>query len=157
MQYARAYACVKTVWLSEIILVRKLVFNWRLHLTWEIKPLFGFFFPYSSLLNQFSSLITHHLKYPNSLHEVCLAPSLVITQNFQLFVGPIPVTWCSFYSFFFFLQPPIPKLIEPSEKKKNQKPKLTEPSERRRRRRRRKKKKSPKTWTQWKKKEKKKK
>ena len=37
------------------------------------KALFGFFFHHSSLLTQFSSLITHHLKYPNSLHKVCLA------------------------------------------------------------------------------------
>ena len=45
-----------------------------------------FFFYYSSLLTQFLSLITHHLKYPNSLHEVCLAPSL---KYFYYFVGPI--------------------------------------------------------------------
>ena len=47
---------------------------------------FFFFFHYSSLLTQFLSLITHHLKYPNSLHEVCLAPSL---KYFYYFVGPI--------------------------------------------------------------------
>ena len=37
-----------------------------------------------------------------------------------MFVGPIPVTWCSFYIFLFFcfLQPPIPKLTEPRGKKK---------------------------------------
>ena len=37
-----------------------------------------------------------------------------------MFVGPIPVAWCSFYIFLFFcfLQPPIPKLTEPRGKKK---------------------------------------
>ena len=57
--------------------------------------LFGFFFHYSSLLTQFSSLITHHLKYSITLHKVCLELALNLSSLniFQLFVGPIPVTW----------------------------------------------------------------
>ena len=76
------------------------------------------------------SLITHHLifvihysslKIPKllTLHPFGTITQLVITQNFQLFVSPITVTWCSFY-LFFFLQPPMPKLTELSVKKKNQ-------------------------------------
>ena len=61
---------------------------------------------------------------------------LVITQIFQLFVGPTPVTWCSFYFLSFFLQPLVPKLTEPSEKKKKKTQKL-KPNERRRRRKKR--------------------
>ena len=95
------------------------------------------------------SLITHHLifvihysslKIPKllTLHPFGTITQLVITQNFQQFVSPITVTWCSFY-LFFFLQPPMPKLTELSVKKKNQwkgkekkedeETKLTEPSE----------------------------
>ena len=93
---------------------------------WKSKRLFEFFFfiTHHSLLNfRHSSLITHHLKYPITLHKVYVfgtITQLIIAQIFQLFVGPIPVTWCSFYFFlfFFYLQPPIPKLIEPREKKK---------------------------------------
>ena len=44
------------------------------------KALFGFFFNHSSLFTQFSSLITHHSKYSNSLHQVCLAPSLNLSS-----------------------------------------------------------------------------
>ena len=51
---------------------------------------------------------------------------LVITQIFQLFVGPTPVTWCSFYFLSFFLQPLVPKLTEPSDKKKK-KPRNSNP------------------------------
>ena len=48
-------------------------------------------------VTQFLSLIT--LKY-----HVCLAPSLASHHSifFTLFVGPIPVTRCSFFFFFFF-------------------------------------------------------
>ena len=79
--------------------------------------------PYSIFVTHHSSLITHHLKYPITLHKVYVfgtITQLIIAQIFQLFVGPILVTWCSFYFFlfFFYLQPPIPKLIEPREKKK---------------------------------------
>ena len=79
------------------------------------------------------SLITHHLifvihysslKIPKllTLHPFGTITQLVITQNFQLFVSPITVTWCSFY-LFFFLQPPMPKLTEPSEKEEEKKKK----------------------------------
>ena len=74
-----------------------------------IRPCLDFFY-HSSFNFRHSSLIIYHssLKMPITLHEVCLASSLNI---FQLFVCPITVIWCSFYSFFFF-QPPLPKLIE---------------------------------------------
>ena len=87
----------------------------------NVRPCLDFFFYHSSLLSQFPSLITHHLKYPITLHKVCLASSLNLSslKIFNYLWVP-PVTWCSFYFFFFFffLQPPVPKLIEPSEKKK---------------------------------------
>ena len=78
----------------------------------EPKALFGFFF--SSFIIQFSSLITHHLKYPTRL-----ASSLTCHHSifFTLFVGPIPITQCNF----FFLQSLVPKLTKPSEKKKKKK------------------------------------
>ena len=91
-----------------------------------------------SLITHHSIFITHHssLKIPQLPTQSMFGTitQLVITQNFQLFVGPTPVTWCSFYFLSFFLQPLVPKLTEPSEKKKN-----------------------PETQTQWKKKKKKKK
>ena len=69
------------------------------------------FFYQSSLLTQFLSLVTHQLKYPNSLHSTRLAPSL-ITQIFQLFVDPILVTRAKllayppiFFSFLIFPSP----------------------------------------------------
>ena len=74
-------------------------------LEWHLRVVWIHFF-----VTQFSSLITHHLKY-----HVCLAPSLTSHHSifFTLFVGPIPVTGAAF-SFFFS----IPKLTESSEKKK---------------------------------------
>ena len=41
--------------------------------------------------------VTHHLKYPTHL-----APSLITHHSifFTLFVGPIPITWCSIFFFF---------------------------------------------------------
>ena len=80
---------------------------------------FFFFSNHSSLLTQFSSFITHHLKYPNFPNPTRL--DIVFCSHhskFSTFCGPIPVIWGSFYNFFFPLQPPIPKLIERSEKKK---------------------------------------
>ena len=81
-------------------------------------------FHHPSLITQFSSLITHYLKHPTPFDTVTHLSSLNI---FQLFVGPIPVPCAAFtfFSFFFSLQPPIPKLTKPSEeeeekKKKNQ-------------------------------------
>ena len=82
---------------------------------------------YSSLLSQFSSLIIHHsithhlsLKIPQLPKVACL----VLVSNFDnsknfTFCGTHRLTWCSFYFLFlfsFFLQHPIPKLIELSEK-----------------------------------------
>ena len=62
---------------------------------------------HSIFVTHYSLLITHHLKYPTRL-----APSLTCYYSifFTLFVGPIPVTRCSYFFF------PVPKLIEPSEK-----------------------------------------
>ena len=62
-------------------------------LEWHLGAVWIHFF-----VTQFSSLITHHLKY-----HVCLAPSLTSHHSifFTLFVGPIPVTSAAF-SFFFF-------------------------------------------------------
>ena len=83
-----------------------------------------FFFFFLSLITPRSIFITHHssLKIPQlpTPHPFGTITQLVITQIFQMFVGPIPVTWCSFYIFLFFcfLQPPIPKLTEPRGKKK---------------------------------------
>ena len=100
--------------------------------------------------------ITHHLslKIPQLLKVACLA----FVSNFDnSFCGTHGLTWYSFYFLFlffsFFLQPPIPKLTEPSEKewgkkkkkKKNKKKKnretkprsnVKEKKKRRRRRRR---------------------
>ena len=80
---------------------------------------------HSSLITQFSSLITHHsslkilqLPTPHLFGTITHLSSLNI---FQLFVGLIPITWCSFYFFFFFLRLPIPKLTEPNEEKKKKK------------------------------------
>ena len=69
----------------------------------NVQAFLDFFF----FITHNSSLITHHLKY-----HTRLASSLTCHHSifFTLFVGPIPVTRCSF--FFFFL---IPKLIEPRE------------------------------------------
>ena len=79
------------------------------HTTKETKALFGFFF--SSLNFHHSISITRHLKYPTRL-----APSLTCHHSifFTLFVGLKPVTRCSF----FLIQPPVPKLTEPSEEKR---------------------------------------
>ena len=68
--------------------------------TWMTKGLFGFKktithhfllnFHCSSLITCYSSLVTHHLKYPNFLNFARLAHyfQLLITQKFVLFVGP---------------------------------------------------------------------
>ena len=82
----------------------------------KAKSLFGFIF----LVTQFSSLITHHLKY-----HVFLAPSLTSHHSifFTLFVGPIPITGAAFsFSFFFFFQ--YPNTLNPvkEKKKKERKP-----------------------------------
>ena len=80
------------------------------------------------MVTRHSVFITHHLKYLIPFGTITHLSSLNI---FQLFVGPIPVS-CAAFTFFFFLQPPVPKLTEPSEKKKKKKTQKHEPSERRR-------------------------
>ena len=81
----------------------------------KAKSRFGFIF----LVTQFSSLITHHLKY-----HVCLAPSLTSHHSifFTLFVGPIPITGAAFF-FFFFLSIQYPNSLNPVKKKKKRKEK----------------------------------
>ena len=81
-------------------------------------------FHHPSLITQFSSLITHHLKHPILFGTITHLSSLNI---FQLFVGPILLHCVVFTFFFFSLQPPIVKFTEPSEKKKILKTKLTKP------------------------------
>ena len=101
--------------------------------------MFGLFFfitQFPSLNFRHSSLITHH----SSLITLNTTPVWHHHSNFHhsifftLFVGPISVTHCRL---FFFL----PKLTEPSEKKK---PEQTEVKEIRRRRRRKEKEKKKK-------------
>ena len=94
--------------------------------------------------------ITHHLslKMPQLLKVACLA----FVSNFDnSFCGTHGLTWYSFYFLFlffsFFLQPPIPKLTEPSEKEWGKK-------KRRRRRRRRRRIEKPSPDPTWKKKKK---
>ena len=66
----------------------------QLHGIEDLGPVWIFFFiTHHSLLNfRHSSFITHHLKYSNSLHKVCLAPSLNLSllKYFYYFVGPMP-------------------------------------------------------------------
>ena len=80
-----------------------------------------------SFITQFLSLITHHLKHFTPFGTITHLSSLNI---FQLFVGPIPVPCAAFtfFSFFFSLQPPIPKLTKPSEKKKEKEKKPNSPN-----------------------------
>ena len=55
---------------------------------WRVsKGLFVFFFHHLSLLTQFLSLITHHLKYPNFLYPTCLAFSASHHSIFSTFCG----------------------------------------------------------------------
>ena len=98
-----------------------------MRILWVIKGLVWFkknghsslSFHYPSLSFHHSSLITHHLKHPTPFGTITHLSSLNI---FQLFVGHIPVLCAAFTLFsFFFLQPLIPKLTEPSEKKNNNK------------------------------------
>ena len=124
--------------------------------------LFFFFFSnHSSLLTQFSSFITHHLKYPNFPNPTRL--DIVFCSHhskFSTFCGPIPVIWGSFYNFFFPFNPQYPNSLNVVKKKKKnththtQKPKLTEPSEGRRRKRKRKRKEEEEDHLVWKEKEK---
>ena len=86
------------------------------------KALFGFFF--LSLITLHLIFITHHsslkilqLSTPSLFGTIT---QLVITQNFQLFVGSILVTWCSFYffSFLFSFNPQCLNSTKPVEEKK---------------------------------------
>ena len=49
---------------------------------------------FSSLFTHHSSLIIHHLKYPNRLVPSLTCHHLIF---FMLFMGLIPVTWCIFF------------------------------------------------------------
>ena len=86
-------------------------------------------FYFSSLITSHSVFVTHQssLKIPHHSTQSVFGTiiQLIIAQNFQLFVGPIPVTWYSFYFiyFIFFLQPLVPKFTKPSEKRKKKKKK----------------------------------
>ena len=92
---------------------------------------------FSSLKFRYSSLITHHSSLITLKYHTCLALSLSYHHSifFTLFVGLIPVTWCSFF-FFSFLVPRNPN--QKGGKKRTQK---LEPSERRRKKKEKKKKK----------------
>ena len=72
-------------------------------------------FRHLSLITHYSSLITHHLKYP-----IRLALSLTCHHSifFTLFVGLMPVTRCSFFFFFFFLVPKLTVNLFLKKKKK---------------------------------------
>ena len=86
-------------------------------------------FYFSSLITPHSIFVTHQSSLKilhhstQSVFDTII--QLIITQNFQLFVGPIPVTWYSFYFiyFIFFLQSLVPKFTKPSEKRKKKKKK----------------------------------
>ena len=104
-----------------------------------------------------SIFVTHHLSLIILKYYARLAPSLGYHHSifFTLFVGPIPITRCSFFF-------PVPR--NPNQKpKKKKKPRSPEPSERRKGKKKKrrnpdhrtqwkKKKKNPETRTQWKKK-----
>ena len=109
-----------------------------------LSPCLDFFFLSFKFCH--SSLITYHSSFITLKYHVCLASSLTFHHSifFTLFVGPIPVTRCSF---FFFSS--VPKLTEPSEKKKmktepvkeeekkKKKPRTNQTNERRRRKKKR--------------------
>ena len=60
-----------------------------------IKGLFGFFFG-SSLITHYSIFITHHLKYPNSLHPTCLATVFTTHHsNISTFLWVPYLSWVS--------------------------------------------------------------
>ena len=75
---------------------------------------------HSSLITHYS--ITHHLSL--KISQLPKMACLALVSNFDnkkilLFVGPIcwlSASFTSYFLFLFFLQPPIPKLTEPSEK-----------------------------------------
>ena len=71
-------------------------------------------FSHHFLVTQFPSLITHNSKYQDCLVSSLTSHHLIF---FTLFVGPISVTGAAFS----FLFSSVPKLIEPSEKKRKEK------------------------------------
>ena len=73
-------------------------------------------FCHSSLITHFSSLKILQLPAPHPFGTITHLLSLNI---FQLFVGPIPITWCSFYFFSFDSQ--YPNSQNPMKKKKKKK------------------------------------
>ena len=86
---------------KQLLILSSIILKHRDCILQSLKKLFSylvfFFFHYSSLLTQFLSLITYHssLKILQFLIPTCLAhfTQLVITQIFQFFVDPMPVTW----------------------------------------------------------------
>ena len=95
-----------------------------------VKKLFGcknFITQFPSLNFHNSSLITHHL-----IFHTRLASSLIFHHSIfvTLFVGLIPVTWCSFFFLVHKLTEPSKKIKKelnpekPSKKKKEKKKKL---------------------------------
>ena len=75
-------------------------------------------------ITQFSSLITHHFKYLTHLAQ--------LLNIFHTICGPHTCHSVQFFFFFFF---PVPKLTEPSEKKK--KPRTDRTSERKKKKKKR--------------------
>ena len=91
------------------------------YLGWKLGPCLVFFF--WSLNFRHLSLIT--LKY-----HVCLVPSLTFHHLifFTLFMGPIPITQCSFFSFFFLQYPNSSNLVKKRRKRRRSRnPEQTEP------------------------------
>ena len=87
---------------------------------------FFYFFYFLSLITPHSISVTHYSSLKISHHSTQsvfgIITQLIITQNFQLFVDPIPVTWCNFYCFFSFLfsfNPQYLNSLNPMKKKKN--------------------------------------
>ena len=86
------------------------------------------------MVTHYSIFVTHHssLKIPQlpTSHPFGTITHLSSLNIFQLFVGLIPITWCSFYFFFFPSTPNTQthrtqwkkKLTEPSEKKNSPNP-----------------------------------
>ena len=81
-------------------------------------------FYFSSLITSHSIFVTHQssLKIPHHSTQSVFGTiiQLIITQNFQLFVGPIPVTW---YNFYFFPSTPSTQIHWTQWKKKKEKEK----------------------------------
>ena len=107
------------------------------------KGLFGCFF----FITQFPSLNFRHSSLINLKYPTRLAPSLTCHHSifFILFMGPIPITRCSLFIYFFS----IPKLTKSSKKKKKTPNPVKEEEKKDKR-----KKKEPSQWRQWRRKKK---